>query len=352
MSLFDMDIKIPVWFGDFGGAISALELDPATAAFVAEVEGLLPTARFEKAFRGVLATVLEGVSDAAAGSAGGARALRRIAGQAGEEVVVAPDLAGFYNVAGQVALAVCRGEVALASGTYSRAAALAVARACAACDIALFLVLSRELSHDAELVDQLEGMGCTVDATTCDEVYDLPHLNVFNAAKMRGMDARIFPLAASYGSYPLPGLAGLLAGVYSYDLLKQIGAPGIAVVPIEDGTEAVGALRAFVERPLGAAASAPVIAATAEYPICQEFHNGETLITRAADRDAPNTPICPELAHWWRTGSVRRLGCDRLRPVDDAYWKAQCLGDVTARAVALALELDHAPGTTVLVVGR
>ena len=333
MALFEPGARVPVWFGDFGGNASAMELDGAPAAYVADIEALLPTEEFEHAFRSALSVVMTEGFD-----------LEGLRGPRGERILVAPDASWRYILAGQVALAVCHGDKGIASGTASREVALAAAHACRSQGIELVLSLSRELSHDEGLVAELEALGCHLDTTTSDELYDLPHLNVMNVAEAMYPEFRVAPFRANAFGYPFIGIASLLASVYGRDLLEATGVPATVVAPVTDGTEAVAALGAY----LGTGCTV----ATSEQPICGEFHNGVTLLTRAADTEGWNTVLCAELANWWRTGVVRRWGCDRYRAVDAKPWLEQGFSLDAARALALALEAEHADDATIVMVGR
>lgn len=317
MALFQQDIMLPKWFGDFGGDLSTGDLDERPARRAGEIQSLLPGAAFEEEFGRVLALVRPQPP-----------AVRRQTTAGGRTLLCVPDVAWKYNLAGQLALARLRGVRHLCAGTFRKEQALAAAAACEALGLRLSLMLGRLPGADEALVRQLEQHGCEVDAQSCVQMFDLPHLYAPKLFSMEDPEVEAFPFAANYGDYPAPALAGALAGLYGKWLRARVGVPDVVAVPIADGTGAVGVLSAYIDEPCRCA--------TVERPIAQEYHNGETLTTRAADNEEDNTVICPQLAHWWRSARVLRLGCDRFRPVDTSGWAGLGLSGAAARAAALA----------------
>lgn len=332
MALFTQDLALPVWFGDFGGDLSTGDLDTRPACLAAQARRLMIGDAFEEEFWRVIELI-----------APGEPAVRRAQTRDGLELICVPDDGWKYNLAGQLALARLRGANRLCAGTFQKDYALAAAAACKALGLELSLMLSRALGQDDALVEQLKACGCRLDVESCVSMYDLPHLYAPKIFPMAEPGVEAFAFTANYGDYPAPALAGALAGIYGKRLKTLVGVPDAVVVPITEGTGAVAVLQAYLKE--------RCVCTTVEQPIAQEYHNGETLVTRAADEDAPNTVLCPELAWWWRSAKVLRLGCDRMRPVDADAFLALGLSAAAARGAALAAAAVPGCKTMMIVEG-
>jgi len=193
-------------------------------------------------------------------------------------------------------------------------------------------MLSRELSHDSELIRMLEEQGAKVDAVTCTKYLDLAYSSQ-EQPFLADPPYYVVSIEANYGIYPKPALTGVLAGLFGADLMDELGQVEACVVPITTGTEAIGVFKALV--------NTPCKLATSEQLIAQEFHiidaDCYTISTRSSNNEQENTSLCPELVNWWRQARVRRLGCDRLYNIDTGFLDFCHLSPTSARSAALAL---------------
>lgn len=317
------------WFGDLGGdaaigdANALLQDDLA-----ATVEGALADPGFEARLRDALTALGHDAPVAVTEhrTASGAR------------VRVAPGLGVVYNIAGQLALAQLLGRDRVFAGSKDEAVVRLLARGAVALGLRLKVILGRALAADRALVDDLRSAGVVVDDETCVEAFDLPESYVEEpfGGPLPGW---VMPLLANSGSAPLPAIAGAMAGRYGSDLIAALdGRPAVVAAVTTDGTNALGALKAFL--------GTECVLATVESTVAQEFHIVDhgcyTLSVRRADRDEANISLCPELVHLWRSGRVQRLGCDRITAVDSDELRALGLSADTARAAALVLEATGA----------
>lgn len=330
---FEEGLKIPVWYGDFAGRYSERDaVAPVNQEKAERLEKLLPSGEFETEFNKMLAAILPGEIKVTAH-----RDAR------GRTVYTAPALSRYYVVAGYMALAALEGREKLVMGTFSTEMARAFAHACKKTGFGVKLCLSAQQAGDAALVEELTALGVQLDAVSCVKMFDMPYCYInFDDAQGFG----IVPVEANYGIYPQAAVSGLLAGLYGADLHAALGGekPGCVAVAMTTGTEAVGVLPAFV--------GDGIPLATVEGAVAKEYHLEDsgcyTLSTRSAEEDRPNTTICPQVAHMWRSCKAWRLGADRIFPVDTAELEKLGLSRCTARAAELAFE---ALGTdSVLVV--
>lgn len=320
---FKKDIKIPEWFGDFGGYIATDTDFLKHKIFIEEIENLLPTEKFDRLFIRNLNLIVPEEWN-----------IEKIDLVDGRTIYVAPDLSRHYNLAGQLAIAEMLKRKIVQAGTNSKTMAIAFAEASKKLGFYVEIVLSEKLSNDSQLVEKLVGLGCKVDTTTCSTLLDIPHA-YFERAFFTPEESYVVTLEANFGKYPKPGLVGLLAEFYGKDLKSHFDKnPECCVVPITTGTEAIGVLKAFL--------GDDCKLATVEMPVAQEFHVVEsgtyTLSTKGSFSKGENVSLCPELISWWRSGKVLRLGCDRLAPLNIDYLSKTNLDSTLSRAVALAFE--------------
>jgi hypothetical protein len=327
--------RLRTWFGDLGGDAGIGDTNALLQGdLAAAVEGVLADPRFEAEFRQALEALGQGdpiaISDC------------RTA--AGVRVRVAPGLGVAYNIAGQLATARLLGRNRVFAGSKDERIVRLLARGTIARGLRLKVILGRTLTADLLLVDELRSAGVEVDDRTCVEAFDLPESYVEEpfAGPVPGW---VMPLLANSGSAPMPAIAGTMAALYGDDLLTVLDRPPAAVAAVTtDGTNALGALKAFLD--------SDCLLATVEGPVAQEFHIVDhgcyTLSVRRAARREPNVSLCPELVDLWRKGRVQRLGCDRLTGIDSAELQALGLGETAARAAVLAVEATAA--TDILIV--
>lgn len=324
MGKFPQGMRIPKYYGDFGGDYSERDtVAPMKKERAEYLEKLLPTEEFAEKFDECLRVVLPGPISVKEYSVGD-----------GRKICTAPAWARYYILAGYLALTAFDGRSKAVIGTYSKEMALAFAQACSKLGYGSKLCLSEALGKDAELVAYLKGLGAEVDTETCVKLFDTPYcyINFDDAAGYS-----IIPVEANYGPYPQATLTGLFAGLYSFDLKAALGEklPECIAVAMTTGTDAIGALAAFMDEK-------DVVLATVEETVSKEFHledsGSYTLATRSADYDEPDTTICPQVAHWWRMAKVCRLGCDRIFPVNAKCFAELGLGTRAARAAALTFE--------------
>lgn len=311
--------KLKVWFGDFGGDAFYDELTPMSPD-AGELEAMLFSEEFEAQFRKTLKLVCPE-----------AWKIRTLPVTQGTEVSVVPARGKAYSAAGQLTLAAMLGKKHVVAGAEDRAVTLAAAKACRALGLEMTALLSCELGANQAFVRSLQESGCQTDADTCRNYFDLVTVHAGGVSR-RIPDAFLIAATANYPDYPYPALSGLLASVYGADIRAAIGSlPDCVAVPIRDGTEAIALMKAFMDTGCRLA--------TVEDTVAQEYHTGESIMTRSADSgEKKNTVICPELADWWHTARVMRLGCDRLLKVDTAAWEAAGLSRRCGRAAALASE--------------
>ena len=322
MALFKKELRLARWFGDFGG--DAFDNDFVTQPDKGpQIINALCAEDFEPCFREILSAILPAPLR-----------INSVFLQRGTELLLAPAYGKYYSLAGQLALARMQKKTQIYTATYSREVAQAVATACQRFGFELTIFLGAKLSQDAQLVQTLKDQNHHVDHQMSSELLDLPYFYLEPGITDRSTSF-VLQAGANYGNYPQPALVGVLAGLYGQDLKRALPTtPECLVVPISDGTEAIGAFKAFMED------ECRLI--TVEEAVSQEYHIVDyfsyTLSTRSADAEKPNTTICPELAYWWRQGKVLRLGCDRIRPVNTSDLVDAGLSPLTARAAALALE--------------
>ena len=323
MGKFPEGIKIPKYFGDFGGDYSERDtVAPGKRTRAEYLEALLSSRAFAEKLDACLQVILPQTVD-----------FQTYTLADGRRVHTAPALSRYYILAGYLAITAFDKRDKAVMGTYSREMAVAFARACRDLNFGARVCLSRALSEDTGLLEQLKNLRAEIDDRTCLELFDAPYAYV-NFDDAQGYS--IVPVEANYGPYPQAALTGLLASLYGEDLKQAMGGelPECVAVAVTTGTEAVGTFSALIN---GGCALA-----TVEETVAKEFHLEDsgcyTLSTRSADYDEPDTTICPQLAHWWRMGKVARLGCDRIFPVDTAFLSELPLSRRAARAVALAFE--------------
>lgn len=330
-----MSTHLRTWFGDFGGDAGIGDTNALLQGdLAAAVEAALADPGFEAGYRQALAALGYGTSIDIADHRT----------TAGVRVRVAPGLGVVHNIAGQLAVARLLGRDRVFAGSKDEKTVRLLARGTVALGLRLKVILGRTLAADRGLVDELRSTGVEVDDHTCVEAFDLPESYVEEpfAGPVPGW---VMPLLANSGSAPLPAIAGTMAALYGADLAARLdGRPSAIAAVTTDGTNALGALKAFL--------GSDCLLATVESPIAQEFHIIDhgcyTLSVRRAARGEPNISLCPELVDLWRKGRVQRLGCDRLTPVDVAELRALGLGEAAARAAALTHEATGA--TDILIV--
>ncbi len=324
MVRFSDGIKIPKWFGDFGGDLCFNDTDfIRKSPGVSEIEEILTTEEFESEFRKNLRLLnLPSLN------------VNEVHLEEGRLLLQTRCLARHYNLAAQLALAVIMGKTDIFIGTYSKEIAEAAAAICWDLSMSLTIVLSRRLGRDQELLERLRAYDCEVDADTCRQYFDLPY--AYSEIPFFTEDNRYaVPVEANYGSYPKPGLTGKLAGLYGEDLLKHLKEiPDCCAVYINTGTGAIGTFKALMA--IGCTLM------TVEDPVAHEYHlidtGAYTISTRNAKHEQMNTTLCPELVDWWRSGHVLRLGCDRVRPVHGDFPNDADLTENTVYAASLGFE--------------
>lgn len=335
MLKFESTIKLEKNFGDFGRDYGVIDLDFArTEPDIGKLVKILESSDFENVFRTLLPAAFPS-----------AFAVNTFSLCDGRILNVVPALARMYNLAGQLALAKILGKDSIVAGTFLRDFATAAAETATKAGFdKIQIALGRDLCADQELVKKLEATGAKVDAETCAEYLDRPYDYGMVFFGTESPDYFV-PEDANYGHWPMPALAGVLAGLYGADLLEKLGhVPEACVVPITTGTEAIGAFKALIDT--------DCILATAEDTVAQEYHviksGCYTLATRSANEENPVMVLCPELADWWRKGRVLRLGCDRLHAVDTSFLAPAAISPLSARAAALAFEASGCRELTVL----
>ncbi len=310
-------------FGDFGGNNDMSDFE--TGRLNPDIDGItkiIESDQFEETFRNILPLVCDGFSISSYDLDGG------------RKLYTAPALGRRYALAARLAHAKCMGKTSAVLGSGDRTIVQLAAAACKEIDLKLSITLSKALAQDAAFVAALRDLGAEVDDKTCVELFDQPYAYVEVPFTSDPVDY-IIQVDANYGVWPKPALTGVFAGLYGADLLEKLGkAPEACVVPIQDGTEAVGVFKALK--------NTACKLATCEDAVAQEFHlidtGAYTLATRSAVEDIPNTSICPELADMWHKAQVCRLGCDRLYAVDTSALDATGLPAAAKRAAALAFE--------------
>lgn len=319
MSYFERDFKLPEWFGDFGGSLSADTDLLINSDFAPRAEDALKDPRFETMFREVLNHLVP------------EKWTYKTYSVNGKTMYVVPKLSGYYNVAGQVVVAKLMGYEQIKAGSYCRGSAVALAKACKFVGLKCFIVLGRKASVDQELLDELHALGAEYENTVCLKQVDVPY-GILLVPFCRP-DWYTVALDGNLGRYPIPGLVGALASIYGKEIKEALADKiDACVIPITTGTEAVGVFGGLMDT--------DVAMATCEEPISQEFHLGEsgtyTIATRSALYDQANTTICPELANWWHKARVSRLGCDKLGYVNVDAYEGTGLNALEARAAELA----------------
>lgn len=321
MAKFAQEVKIPHWFGDFGGSIATDTDTLNIMSRASKIEAVLSSTEFDQQFDKNLSFLIPEKWT-----------IEKYDLSKDFTCFIAPGLSRYFNLAGQFAVATLLGYKKIQTGTYSRNMAVAYAKISKYLGMQSEITLSRELSSDATLISQLNELGCMVDSSMCGALLDLPYA-YYERAFSTPADYYVIILEANYGLYPKPGLVGLLAGLYGKVLRNALdNFPECCVVPINTGTEAIGVLSAFLQT--------KCTLITVEEPISQEFHITDsgtyTISTRNAQHEEMNITLCPELVNWWRTGQVTRLGCDTLNPVDADYLQNKKISPKITRAISLA----------------
>lgn len=325
MLKFSDGTKIPKWFGDLGGNLCVNDSDFARLDFPVErFENLLRTEEFESVFRSVLDEILPyslEIKECISGDI---------------KIHIAPALVRYYSLAGHLSMAKVSGAKRIFSGTFRKDMAIAAAKGCELLRIPAEIALSRELSQDKNLIAAIRQRHVEVDDVTSVKYFNLPY-GKKEAPFERDKELYVIPLNANYGIYPKPGLTGILAGLYGEDLLRVMeGIPQCCTVPMETGLEALGAFKALKHTDM--------ILCTSEKTVAQEYHGCDTgtytIFTKGENQTGETTALCPELVSMWRSGRVRRLGCDRVTPVQTAAYCRAGLSGAAARAVALAEETE------------
>lgn len=308
--VFEQDASsIQPYFGDFGGMLIPDSFMPDLLAFAEDARQIVVTDAFEtwrrKALEGVAAPVLAHAGE-----------------QEGVMLYLAPSRARYYVAAGHLALARVRGTAVVNIGAKSAALARFAAAACSKLGLHGHITLSRSLSSDEALKEELKSYGCALDDTTCVKLYNRPEAYAFQRYIGNRPGSSFIPFGAEVGAYPFPALSGLFGELFGRDLIEQLPSmPDGVAVTMQSGTAAVSVFRALEN--VGCARI------TVEEPVCQEFH-GEycgcvTLSVRFSRPTEYHTVICPQLADMWRVAGVRRLGCDN-------YYQAKAEGGVSAAA--------------------
>lgn len=322
MPVFSENFKLEEWFGDLGGSVFGSDFDDELKRNVSEIEKVLKSETFEKLFNGILKNIFPDEIQI------------KTYDIEGRKIMTVPSNGKYYIIAGQLALARIFNKNEIFVGSYSGELLITAAEACKKEGFKMTAILSEKLSSDIELRQKLKLLGCTVDAETCVSLYDFPERYAASAASSKRIpDSPAFEmcLTANSGNYPQPSLVGSLAAIYGIKLRQMVkDHVDCIVTPILDGTEAISIFKAFEND--------DVKKITIENKVAQEYHNGETILTRSADHEENNMTLCPELVNWWRMGKVKRLGCDRVRPVDTKIFNEKGIGDTTARALAITVE--------------
>ena len=250
-----------------------------------------------------------------------------------------------YAIVGQILLAHKLGLDTVNMGTRSAYCAKLAAGYASAKGMKINICLSAKLSQNKKLVEDLKKVNANVDDSKCQAVFDIPEIFAFGNVMTNPNSFMIYD-GANASNYPSPDLVGKLSSLYLKDLEGTVDLDQIDsfLVTIEEGTDAVGLYEYLTEKGI----ERQII--TCEKAICQEYHNGESLITRAADPQEAYTTICPELAYLWRMGKVIRLGCDSYRILNTGK-VCDRLNDDDARTVILADECMGRSTKNVLLIG-
>lgn len=315
------------WFGDWGGGFCADDITNYDQEQYAK--GLARRVKSQQ-FRDLQEEIFHDVLGCSWDE------VRQFELESGKHLYVTKNLSWHCNLAGQLAMARLEGRERLCGGTRERWQCLCAARAAQKLGMELTLVLSREQAQDDDFVAQLEALGCIADRKTCVDLPDSPY--AYAMYRCESSPVYVLVLEANFGPYPCPALAGLLAGRFGeklLDLTRNIELDSV-MVPITTGTEAVGVFNPW----LNSGREGKLM--TCESLISEEYHiidmANYTLATRSAEKDQPNTTLCPELVDWWRMAKVLRLGCDRCHGVDTGAGERIGLSPASARAMALAFE--------------
>lgn len=319
---FCNSIDLPRCFGDFGGNDSAGDFDPRVNPDIPFIKKIITSDEFETEFRGILKWVA------------GDFTVKKRKDHCSRTILSAPALSKKYVLAARIAYAKVIGKKKVAIGSGDKDMIVTAVDASIRNNLHIKVILSRTLSSDKEFTASLRNKGAEVDDRTCTEYFDIPY-SYLEVPMVRDPEAYTLQVEANYGLWPRPGLTGIFAGLYGYDLLEKIGhVPEACVIPITTGTEALGIIKGFP--------AADCKIATAEELIAGENHTvnagAYSIATRSAGKEQENTVLCPELVSLWRRNQVFRLGCDRIHAVDTSALTGVGLSDPGARAAALALE--------------
>ena len=321
MNYFESSVKIPEFFGDFGGSMMT-DSDIFVNRHRAELwEKAISSEEFDRLYPEYLKLTANDIRKQKFGLTDGT------------EITYIEDQSRYYSMAAQLAVAKITEKTEIDAGLYLKDVALKLSSVCKQLGFTCKIVLSQELSRDEELVKTLEADGTTVDNTTCLKLYDLPHA-LFERAFFNPENNFVYLAEGNLGIYPKPGLIGLTYTLFGKEVLKEAGDFDCCVVPTATGSEALGIFKLLIEK------GSDVKLVTVEEPICQEYHLSEsgtyTICTKPAHKDQQiNTTICPELANWWRLGSVVRLGADKLTVDDLSLSEELPINHQSKRAIAL-----------------
>ena len=311
-------VALTVWFGDFGGDIYTGD-QTTYEEKTKQIQEAISTERFEEDFWKIRRMILPREIK-----------VKEYDLRKDRKLIVVPGFARYYNIAGQLALAKALGKKKILLGAEEKEAALTIGGACKELGFDMLAFLSCDLAEDQEFLSELKSFGCETDTETCKTYFDMPYVHVISASA-RMPESMVLPVTANYTEYPYPSLAGKFAAIYGTEIRKLVGEePDCIAAAIHDGTEAVGLLKAY--------RGTTCRLVTVERTVAQEYHSGESLMTRSADKAERNTILCPELANWWRMAEVMRLGCDRLLTVQTDWLEDTDLTPNLARAVTLVYE--------------
>lgn len=306
-AITDKEVQsISPYFGDFGGMIlpDAFSIELHTLAD--DAKRILPTEDFQSLFETLLSRIP--FSE-----------LRTKQTSDDGTVTLVKSQAKYYIVAGHIALAKCRGIAKLSLASENDGVLRFAAEISNDMGFQLSVFLSSRQATDETLVKDLTDFGASVDAISCVNLFDRPHMYAFQKFVGDREGTAFLADGAEVGCYPFPALSGLFASRFGMELRSRLPRrPDAVAATIQNGNGAVAAFRAFKDD------ACQFI--TVEEPVCQQFYvdsyGGATLSVRTAASGKHNNNLAGELCNLWRMAKVIRLGAENYtkteQPTDRA----------------------------------